>query len=76
MINEEQESFSEPRTTPVVNKDSYYLDYNQKVKETMSVIDNFMVSEIETLKKEKLPPEYYLLRKNFDILYRVFKVFL
>lgn len=71
----EQSSIEGSRArSPPVNRDSYYVDYNQKVKETMGILDDFMVSEINTLKKEKLPAEYYLLRRNFDILYRIFKV--
>lgn len=73
----EQSSIEASRMrAPPVNRDSYYVDYNQKVKEVMGVLDDFMVSEINTLKKEKLPAEYYLLRRNFDILYRIFKVIL
>jgi len=59
--------------TPV-NKDNYYADYQQRARDLMKVIDNFMVAEIHTLKKDNLPGEYYVLRKHFDMLYRLFKV--
>ena len=40
----------------------------------MKLIDHFIISETHTLKNEKLPGEYYVLRKNFDLLLRLFKV--
>jgi len=61
-------------TIPPANRESYFADYNRKVKDVMGTIEDFMVAEINTLKKDKLPAEYYQLRRNFDILYRVFKV--
>ena len=61
-------------TISAANRESYFADYNRKVKDVMGTIEDFMVAEINTLKKDKLPAEYYHLRRNFDILYRVFKV--
>jgi len=60
-------------TVSAANRESYFADYNRKVKDIMGTIEDFMVAEINTLKKDKLPTEYYHLRRNFDILYRVFK---
>ena len=71
-----QQMIQSSKSIQTLNKDSYFADYNKKVKDILYVINNFMVTEIDTLKKDKLPAEYYHLRRNFDILYRVFKVHL
>lgn len=55
-------------------KEEHFTDYSVRAKDVMRLIENFMVTEINTLKKDNLPGEYYVLRKNFDILYRLFKV--
>jgi hypothetical protein len=59
-----------------LDRESYYADYHQRAKDLIRLIENFMAAEISTLKRDNLPGEYYVLRKNFDILYRLFKVIL
>ena len=64
-----------PSTTKKHIADNYFLEYNDKVKEIMQALDNVTNYELSQANKTNLPAEYYLLKRNYDVLYSLFKVF-
>ena len=56
------------------DKDTYYTDYKRKTREIVSIMDTFLSKEANLAKKVHLPGEYYVLKKNFDLLLSTFKV--
>lgn len=57
-----------------LNKDTYYIDYKTKAQDVAQIMDSFVLKEGSSAKKTSLPGEYYVLKKNFDLLYDLFKV--
>ena len=64
--------------TPIIKKqkndDNYFLEYKEKVVEIMQALDNVTNYELSQANNSNLPPEYYLLKRNYDVLYSLFNV--
>lgn len=57
-----------------LDKDTYYTDYKHKTREIVNIMNNFLSKEAIAAKKVNLPGDYYVLKKNFDLLFSIFKV--
>jgi len=69
--NESQlRDLSESKT---LDRDTYFIEYKKRANEISRLMDDFLNKQ-SSIRRGNLPGEFYLLQKNFELLYGLFKV--
>jgi len=70
--NESQlRDLSESKT---LDRDTYFVEYKKRANEIARIMDEFLSKQNISSRRSNLPGEFYLLQKNFELLYGLFKV--
>jgi len=69
--NESQlRDLSESKT---LDRDTYFVEYKKRANEIARIMDEFLSKQNINSRRSNLPGEFYLLQKNFELLYGLFK---